>query len=140
MGKFDPRLYEVLGRLNHDASPEEIKKAYRTYAKLYHPDKNKDNPQYAEEMMIKLNAAYEVLSNPIKREEYNKQLIEHLQKEEKRKLQEELDKQRRERQQQFTQSANLKKTSSSGIGTLVGVGLGILALGLIIDAFSDSKK
>ena len=141
MGKFDPRLYEVLGRLNNDASPGEIKKAYKTYAKLYHPDTTEENPEYANEMMIKLNHAYDILSNPKKREEYNQQLELHLKEEERRMLRERIAEMKRKRAQQQRTKVNSQKKSSNDTnwGALAGVGLGILALGLIIEVFSDNK-
>ena len=56
--------YEVLG-LSRDASEEQIKKAYRTLAKKYHPDLNKDPD--APEKFKEVQEAYEVLSDPQKK-------------------------------------------------------------------------
>lgn len=61
--------YEVLG-IERAASEEEIKKAYRRLARKYHPDFNKDDPR-AEEKFKEINEAYEVLSDPQKREHYD---------------------------------------------------------------------
>jgi curved DNA-binding protein len=61
-------LYETLG-LSENANASEIKKAYRKLARKYHPDVNKD-PQ-AEEKFKEINAAYEVLSNPEKKQQYD---------------------------------------------------------------------
>jgi curved DNA-binding protein CbpA len=52
--------YQVLG-LNHSASQEQIKAAYRKLAFQYHPDRNKEDPA-AGERMKKINEAYAVLS------------------------------------------------------------------------------
>jgi len=61
-------LYETLG-VSEKASPEEIKKAYRKLARKYHPDVNKD-PE-AVEKFKEINAAYEILSDKQKKDEYD---------------------------------------------------------------------
>lgn len=61
-------LYETL-EINDSATADEIKKAYRKLARKYHPDVNKD-PQ-AEEKFKEINAAYEVLSNAEKKQQYD---------------------------------------------------------------------
>ena len=61
--------YGILG-VERNASKEDIKKAYRTLSKKYHPDLNRDNAE-AEEMFKKINEAYSVLSNEDSRRKYD---------------------------------------------------------------------
>jgi len=61
--------YKTLG-ISKDATQAEIKKQYRKLAVKYHPDKNPGNKQ-AEEKFKDLGEAYEVLSDPEKRNKYD---------------------------------------------------------------------
>lgn len=59
-------MYEVLG-LTKDASQDEVKKAYRKLAREHHPDKGGDPEKFK-----KVQEAYEVLSDPEKRENFDR--------------------------------------------------------------------
>jgi curved DNA-binding protein len=61
--------YAVLG-VAREASPDEIKKAFRKLARQYHPDIAKDKKN-AEAKFKEINEAYEVLSDPEKRKKYD---------------------------------------------------------------------
>ena len=68
MAKRD--YYEVLG-LDRGASEAELKKAYRRLAMKFHPDRNSDDPS-AEEKFKEASEAYEVLTDPQKKEAYDR--------------------------------------------------------------------
>jgi molecular chaperone DnaJ len=65
----DRDYYEILG-LSRDASPEDIKKAFKKLAMKYHPDRNPDNPK-TEEQFKEVKEAYEILSDQQKRAAYD---------------------------------------------------------------------
>jgi len=63
-------LYETLG-VARGASKDEIKKAYRKLARQYHPDANPGDAS-AEDRFKEVQAAYDVLSDPDKRKQYDR--------------------------------------------------------------------
>ena len=67
-----PDHYTTLGLQSCSSTVDEIKKAFRTLAKKYHPDKNSD--KNAEEMFKTVKAAYECLVDPQSRTVYDLQV------------------------------------------------------------------
>ena len=67
MAKGD--YYEILG-VKKDASQDDLKKAFRQLARKYHPDLNKGSKE-AEEKFKEINEAYQVLSDPQKKAQYD---------------------------------------------------------------------
>jgi curved DNA-binding protein len=62
-------LYKILN-VSSNSSFEEIRLAYRTLARQYHPDLNPGNP-VAEETFKQINIAYEILKDPNRRQKYD---------------------------------------------------------------------
>lgn len=75
---MEKNYYEIL-EVDKKASSEIIKKSYSTLAKKYHPDlQPEDMKQDAEEKFKLINEAYEVLSDPEKRKNYDASLSENI--------------------------------------------------------------
>jgi molecular chaperone DnaJ len=68
--------YAILG-VSERATQLEIKKAYRRLARKYHPDRNGGGTAHGEDMIKRINAAYEVLSDHHKRAQYDEGNVEH---------------------------------------------------------------
>lgn len=64
------KYYSIL-EIGENASGEEIKKAYKKLAIKYHPDKNQNNKVESEEKFKQITEAYDVLSDPKKKEMYD---------------------------------------------------------------------
>ena len=71
---MNKNYYEIL-QINQNASPEIIEKAYKTLVKKYHPDlQEESNKKQAEEILKEINEAYEILSDPNKKNLYDQNL------------------------------------------------------------------
>lgn len=67
----DANYYEVL-EISRYANQREIKSAFRRLARKYHPDKNST---VSDDVMKTINIAFEILSDPIKRQQYDETLV-----------------------------------------------------------------
>ena len=73
MSANKPNFYQVL-EINQNATPDEIKKAYKKLVLKYHPDKSSQNginKEEAEKKFKEIGEAYEILSDPKKRKNYD---------------------------------------------------------------------
>ena len=68
------KLYDILG-VSQGASDGEVKKAYRSLAKKYHPDLNPNDKKIADKFQ-EISSAYEILSDPEKKQQYDQGLID----------------------------------------------------------------
>ena len=66
--------YETLG-VSKNASDKEIKEAYKKLVKKYHPDVYTGDKNFAEKKTKEINIAYDVLSNPESRAQYNDEIF-----------------------------------------------------------------
>jgi hypothetical protein len=73
MPKPEPDPYAVLG-VARNATPEEIRAAYREMAAKYHPDRHQGNPleELAAAKLAEINRAHEILSHPERRAAYDR--------------------------------------------------------------------
>ena len=71
----EKNYYKIL-EINRDADTATIKNAYRQMSLKYHPDRNQNNPEEAQQKQIAIVQAYEVLSDPYKRIMYDAGLTE----------------------------------------------------------------
>lgn len=79
-------FYKLLG-VTRASTDAEIKKAFKKLSLKYHPDKNKDKPDVAKAMFIKIANAYEVLSDPERKQIYDTRGEEAVKEHEERKNQ-----------------------------------------------------
>jgi len=79
IGKVSMKNYYVILEVSADASQETIKRQYRFMANAWHPDKfsGPENKTKAEEKLKIINEAYEILGNPQKRSDYDKNRSTH---------------------------------------------------------------
>ncbi|KAI8325685.1 DnaJ-domain-containing protein [Martensiomyces pterosporus] len=73
----DQKYYDLLG-IGPNATPDEIKKAYRRLSLKWHPDKNPNCREEAEHRFKELAEAYSVLSDPETRQRYDKYGVDGL--------------------------------------------------------------
>jgi DnaJ-class molecular chaperone len=68
-------FYQVL-TVRRDATPQQIKMAFRKKAMRYHPDHNPDKEAWANRKLKGIIEAYEVLSDPARRHAYDRHLVQ----------------------------------------------------------------
>lgn len=106
--------YDILG-VHHNASREEIKRAYREQMKFFHPDVFDGPPEVARIKSTQLNEAYETLKDPEKRRAYDFRLWEEEQKKKEKEEKQRQEEQRREQQEKQEQEEKWKEGESGSI-------------------------
>lgn len=120
MGK---NYYEIL-QVTPEASKEVIAMAYKALVKKYHPDNMQNNPDEATEMLKQLNEAFDVLSDDVKRTEYDNALKHNGWKNEERQAHKEQSEPvnvRTENREQVQHAERRERTSIIGLvfGTII---------------------
>ena len=64
-------LYEIM-KLDNDCTPQQVKKTYRKLVSKFHPDKNTNNSELEEDIFNHIIIAYQVLSNPVEKDSYDR--------------------------------------------------------------------
>ncbi len=121
-------------QVNKNASPEIVEKAYKTLAKKYHPDLQAPENKYkSEEILKEINEAYEVLSDPQKRHEFDESLIENTisQEEQPRQVYHNQNTYDYEQELQNTQDIKYKRTFEDYLHSAISLGITILILMLL---------
>ncbi len=134
---FEPSLYRHLC-IGEKATKQEIRKAYLGLQKVFHPDKNPDSQEWANEQTKVLNLAYGILSNDSKKAEYDRQLNSYLLKQEQeRKREEDIKRQEEAKAEQVKPSYSYSSSTSSGFPIMAFVVALIVIVGLVF-LFVDS--
>ena len=105
-----PDFYAVLG-VGFDATEAELRSAWRTAVKKWHPDRNR-SPE-AHSMMAQINEAWEVLGNPERRAEYDAVYFQHrssmAEEERRRRESERLERERQRREAEETRRRRMEE-------------------------------
>ena len=135
-GVMHRTYYDIL-EVSSSASQSVISAAYRALSKKYHPDKN-NGDKHSEEMMAKINIAYGVLSDPIKRNFYDEEI--GLSKSESNLISKQQPVPKKE-ESKLEQKAHRQQTSSSNsIGTLFWlITIGIFLVLILIAILDDNS-
>ena len=136
---YEPSYYRVLC-LEPDATQEKIKSSYKGLLKIYHPDKNPNDENFAKEKTQEIREAFDALSNMPTKTKYDSDLKKYLEEMVERKIKiaeaerikkqkEEEFKKQNERQKMFLQKfPTPEETSNNNKAGLVLAGVGLALL------------
>jgi curved DNA-binding protein CbpA len=142
--------YYILLGVSSTASPEEIKAAYRTLAKKYHPDKNIGN-KHAEDFFKEIQEAYSVLMDPEKRRKYDMKLFYNVGQSRQQPFNappyggnayqyaQQYAKAKQQGQRKQPSKESLKKDKTETIQILVSIGIAIILVYFII-SYSEKNE